>query len=228
MALLQLTIRQLFAGQQIINRWSYVGGGTPAAVSMSFALISAFGLIPDTITGLYPADSVFAQMRSMQSTGLRYLEAEAKNLYSVTDFYTRPFDGGTFGQAGTEAEAPFTSWGFRTNRVRSDIARGTKRLAGITESAVGDSGVLVAGAVTLAQELADRMTAPLVYDDEGNTLTFAPAVFQFEEYTTPAGNRAYKPWATEAIQLLHVATGILWQPYGEVRSQVSRQVGRGI
>lgn len=227
MAIMQLVIRQLFAGQQVINRWSYLGTGTPAAVSMSFALIDAFGLIPDTVTGVYPVDRPFAQMRALQSTALRYIEAEAKNLYSVTDFYTRPFVANLFGTAGTDAEAPFVSWGFRTNRVRTDVARGTKRLAGITESAVDGSGSINTAGLELAQDMADRMTDVLLYDDEGNTLTFTPCVLGFEEYTTPKGNRAYKPYATEAAQLAHTASGILWQPYEQVRSQVSRQVGRG-
>ena len=75
--------------------------------------------------------------------------------------------------------------------------------------------------------LATAMGATLNYTDEGNALSFAPAIISKEKYTTPSGKEAYKYYASEVLQAAHTATGILWEIYGETRTQGSRQYGRG-
>ena len=225
MPLMELVLRSTIDGQQQINRWNYLASGTPAAVSLSFGLVYAFGAV-DTL-GVLPPDGLFNLILSELTNNVVFLEVEARDLYSPTDFYVRPFPAGLTGGITSESLPPFASFGFRTNRVRTDIARGTKRFSGVSENLVGDGGLLTSAAITELQAIADAMSAPLTYDDEGNTLTFVPVILGREDYVTPSGRKAYKLYATEAEQLEHVASGILWSPYTTVRSQVSRQYGRG-
>lgn len=225
--LYELVMRGTYFGQEVVNRWNYVSTGVPASVLGSFALVSAFGAIPDL--GVYPPDAPFSQIYAALSDQLvlSSLEARAAKDYDVEDFYERPFipayDGGVSGAA----MSPTAAYGFRTNRVRLDIARGTKRFAGVIEEAVGSGGVLVGSWPANLEAMAEAMSDVLEYDDEGNTVTFTPCVVSKEEYTTPSGRKAYRYYSTLATQMEHVATGITWQPYSTVRTQVSRQYGRG-
>ena len=88
MAFIEAIINQQFSGQLAINRFTYVSSGTPASVSLSFALLSALGFIPDPPTATtFPTDTLADAMENIQSTGVRYLSAYARDLYSDTDFY---------------------------------------------------------------------------------------------------------------------------------------------
>jgi hypothetical protein len=120
------------------------------------------------------------------------------------------------------------SVGFRTNRVRSDIARGTKRVGGISEASVGDGGEITGGYLTNVIAAADTMSETLEYVDGANTLTFIPVVVSKQEYTTTSGRIAYRYYPTFAEQDDHIASGVTWEPYTQVRSQTSRQYGRGV
>ena len=70
----------------------------------------------------------------------------------------------------------------------------------------------------------------------GNSLAFVPAVVKKQKYQTNVGSEdppryAYRYIPTddggESAQLDDTATGIIWDWYPQVRSQVSRQYGRG-
>jgi hypothetical protein len=77
--------------------------------------------------------------------------------------------------------------------------------------------------------VAGAMNAVLTYIDEGNTLTFTPIVAAKEKYqsnTNPV-RFAYRYYASEALQLQHIMSSIIWSAYDTVRTQVSRQYGRG-
>lgn len=226
MAILRLTLRQRYVNQLVLNTFDFVASGTPAAVSLSFALVAAFGAIPDPVTG-YPLDSAFHAFRQPQVEGVLYEEAQAENLYSVTDFYTRPFLADTTGLYDDVGLSPFNAYGLYTNRVRTDVRRGMKRIAGVAEGANGEGGVLTSPFPGYLEDFCDILSAPLTYDDEGNTLTFTSCVLGLDMYTVPPAPKAYRPYGTEAGQLEHTAQGILWQAYPNVRSQVSRSVGRG-
>lgn len=225
MAIYELTLLQEFKGVRTVNRWNYVLTGVPAAVTGSFALTQAFGYM--NTTTLKPL-TVLGFIQSCQHSDVKFLNLVVKNLYSSTDFYETPFIAGTAGTiTGVEASPPFVSFGFRTNRVRTDVARGTKRFIGLIETWV-NAGELTAPGLTAMNTLAGEMNEALTYSDEGNTLTFSPAVCGKEEYTTPKGTRAYRYHATEEAQMAKTALGVVWQPYATARSQTSRQYGRGI
>jgi len=225
--LFELTMLGTYFNQQIVNRWNYISTGTPAAVSLSFALMNAFGAIPDA--GVYPSGSLFVTLMNSLSNQFHVntIVARACALYSPADFYERPFPTPYSGGDSGVALSPVSAYGFRTNRVRLDIGRGTKRFVGVTEGQNEAGGVVASGALGALVTIGELMSDTLTYDDEGATLSFAPCIVSKLEYTTPSGKKAYKYYPTLADQLEHIATGILWQPYDTVRGQASRQYGKG-
>lgn len=233
MAVMEVVLQQTFANQEIINRWNYVSSGTPASVSLSFALVQALGGIFDAalVPPAYPPTKFMRHLAAAQSSGVTFDFLFARDVYSTTDFYESPFVQPLIGTATGEALSPANAFGFRTNRVRTDVRRGTKRFVGLTEGNCGSLGALLPAFLTGAMAtVAADMSAVLTYDDEGNTLTFNPAICSKEKYT-PDPERpertAYRYYSTQTLQLQHTATGIQWDAYTTMRTQTSRQYGRG-
>lgn len=227
MPLYEVVLEQEFNGVQSINRWNYMGSGTPAAVTPSFALAKALGFAATSAT--LEAGTVGAALQGLQNLIVNFVQASVKAVYGDTDFYDAPFFTATHGIVGDGGTAisPVNAFGFRTNRVRQSIGRGYKRFVGVDESIIAGAGEITAPGLTAANAVAAAMSATLTYDDEGNNLTFIPVVVSKEKYTTPSGKEAYKYYPTELLQAPHVASGVLWTPYTVTRSQVSRQYGRG-
>lgn len=226
--LYELTVQGTYYGQEIIARWNYNSSGIPAAVSGSFALVSAFGLIPEQPGNAFPTDAPFEYMRRIQSSNLGYNEVVCKALYDDVDFYTTPFPSGTVGLSSGGADAsPMDALGFRTNRVRQDIGRGYKRFAAPLVAAFAPGGTVVGDTLEAMEELGAAMSETLTYIDEGNTVSFAPCIMGKQEYITPSGKKAYRKYPTLAEQVQHLALGISWEPYDTQRSQRSRQYGVG-
>jgi hypothetical protein len=234
MAILEVVLAGVYFNQQTISRWNYVSTGTPAAVSLSFALASAFGAIYDevAIPPGYPADTPLALISELCNAGWTWEQLTVLDPYSPTDFYQTPFVNPYGGVGEGTGMSPMNAYGFRTNQVRRDVARGTKRFPGTEEESVDAGGVIGSALMSLMNDVADKMTETLTYDDEGNTLSFAPAICGKEEYDPnppplTGNHRAYKYYGTLAEQLEHTAIGVLWQPYTTIRSQTSRQYGHG-
>lgn len=227
MSLYEMVLRGSYAGQEVVNRWNYLSSGSLGTVTGSFGLISAAGFIADGIPPEYPADGLFIAIGELQVPSSLYIEVIAKNVYDPTDFYTLPLPSTSHGTNSGQGMSPINAYGLRSTQVRTDIRRGTKRFVGVNETDSEELGVLSSGALELLQHVADVMSASLGYDDEGSSLTFAPCIVGKKKYTTPSGKTAYEYYPTEAEQLTHLAVGITWQPYTQVRSQVSRQYGKG-
>lgn len=227
MPIMEIKIDRRYNGQQCISKYNYVASGTPASVSFSFALASVFGVIDGG--GVYATDTPFGSLKAFQNTEVTYLEALARDLYSVTDFYTTPFLAGTHGDLSitTTAMSPFDAVSLRTNRVRADIRRGFKRYEGLVEGSVGAFGVLDSAFRTAVAGHAAYLSDTLTYDDEGNTLTFIPCVIQLKKNTTDPDQGPYIKWPTEAEQLAHLASGVVWSVLDNATTQNSRKVGRG-
>jgi len=232
--LMEVVLDQSFASQQIINRWNYLGSGTPAAVSMSFALTSALGAIFDevAIPPGYPPTGLMARIAAIQATGVTFNSLTVKDVYSDLDFYSTLFVPNLFGlNADGNSMSPIVAYGFYTNRIRADVRRATKRLVGVTEGKVDSLGVL-AGAFTAAiSDVAAAMSETLEYVDGGNTLTFIPCVVKKESYPTSiapdGGQRQAYRYRSEETQFDFIAEGVVWDFYPNVRSQTSRQYGKG-
>ena len=227
MPLMEVVLQQTYYGQICVNRWNYMASGTPASVTHSFALLKALGFIPTGTTLL--ADTVGAEIQNVQNTGVTFDQAMARAIYIDEDFFDNPFYANTTGATGAAdgRQSPINAFGFRSSRVKQSIGRGYKRFVGTSDELVGAGGQVQGGGVAAMAAIAEAMSATLTYDDSGNTLTYTPCIVQKEKYDTPSGKVAYKYYATELLQAPHIASGIAWEPYDVVRSQTSRQYGRG-
>jgi hypothetical protein len=227
MPLYEVVLEQRFFNQQSINRWNYLGSGTPAAVVPSFALLTALGFIG--LSTSLTNGTVGGELQDLQNPEAIFVHATCRAIYIDADFYDNPFLAGTVGQSVGigEAMGPTNAFGYRSNRVKQSIGRGFKRFVGMADGDTLGGGIITSTTRTQMELLKDAMNAVLTYDDEGNTLSFAPCVAQKEKYTTPSGKFAYKYYATELLQAPHLAVGIAWEAYQQERTQVSRQYARG-
>lgn len=223
MAVYEVTLAQTFAGVVTINRWNYVSAGTPTIATGSFLLAGAFGWTSTTTLG---SGTVLGQLQQTQANAVLFNNLVVKNLYSVSDFYEVPFAPNTRGVLNKEALPPFAGYGFRTNRVRSDVSRGTKRFVGAIEDRQ-EAGYINTTGLTELGVLAALMSDTLTVADGSTSITFTPAVCGKEKYLTEKGTTAYRYYLTEAEQLAHTAENVIWQEYNTIRSQTSRQFGRG-
>jgi hypothetical protein len=229
MAILELVVNQSYANQVVINRFHFVSSGTPAAVSLSFGLIAATGFLDTSAVGnVFPVNTLANYMQQAAHSSLQYVSTYARNLYDPTDFYERPYVDPTYGILSGTATTPALAYGIQSNRVRTDIRRGSKRFAGVREESLGTGGYIESGTIGVMSGICDLLNAPISYDDEGATLSYRSTILSFKEYTTPRGNRAYEKWPTESAQLARSAIGVTWAPMNPVRTQVSRQYGRGV
>jgi hypothetical protein len=222
----EVTLTQSFFGQQCINRWNYLSTGTPVGITGSAALLHAMGAI-DT-AGVLPSDTVIGDMQDLQMNSVTFEGVIAKAIREApTDFFDYGYPTGTVGGgASGDAYSPIAAYGFFTNRVRTDIARGTKRYTGVGEGSVDTGGVVSSAALSFMNTMAEHLSDVLSYTDGGNSLTFAPIVVS-KKKTVVGGKPRYNYYDTIAEQLEHIAQGIVWTPYPTVRSQVSRQYKHG-
>lgn len=228
MALYEITLEQSYYGQQIINRWNYQSGSIPSGSSGSLLLIAAMGFSVNGATPALDATTIAGKLKALQVAAAEFIQVIAKNLYSVTDFYTYAFPPGTHGTvAGVDGLSPTAAWGYTTDRTRADIRRGQKRFVGIPESQVSGGGELDPASLSTYQALGDAMAAPVSGDASGSPVTFTPYVFGRQKYTAPSGHDAYRYYATESEQLDHIALITAFALKQETRTQVSRQYGRG-
>lgn len=234
MAIFEVVLAGRLFEQQTVSRWNYVSSGTPAAVSLSFALASALGAIFDTtaIPPNYPEGTMLWEISQLCSADWVWEQITVLDVFSAVDFYQTPFVQPFGGAQALSASSPYIAFGFRTNQVRRDVARGTKRLAGVPEEYMAIGGAITGAAVAQMLVVAEAMSDTLTYDDEGNVLSFAPAICGKQRYDPETGlpsptGTAYRYYADAAAQLAHTALSVTWQGYPQVRSQVSRQYGHG-
>lgn len=227
MAIMSLKLDRRYNGQQCISEYHYIASGVPAAVTFSFALASIWGCI--SAAGVYAADTPFGTLRAFQTTDVSYVEAIVKDLYSATDFFTTPFLSNTFGQAANASGGlpNFQAVSMRTNRIRADIRRGFKRYEGLAEAHVSSFGVIEGATMVSIDAHAAKISDTLTYVDEGNNLTFIPCVISLKPNPDPELGGPYIKWPTEAEQLAHLASGVVYTAASQTTTQNSRKAGRG-
>lgn len=228
MPLYEITLEQQYFGQQIINRWNYLSGEVPAGQSGAFKALVGMGASPDTDIEPFGEETVLGKLRSLQNPSVIFIQCIARNLYSVTDFYTQAFAPGTVGtQTNGEPVSPTQAFGFTSDRTRSDIRRAQKRFVGATETTLNAGGVIADATAVLLQELGDAMADVNVVPAGVGSISYTPYVFGRVAYTTPSGKTAYKYYDTEAEQLDHIALITAFTLKQQIRTQASRQYGRG-
>jgi hypothetical protein len=221
--LFEVLLRQSYFGRNIINRWHYLSQGVPAAVQLSFALTEAFGGIPAPVTNELVAGSIMQLLSSIQSSSLAYNELTVEAMYDVTDFYSVPFPPPVIGTAPGTAMSPFCAYALQSNRLRTDIRRGNKRLCGVSETFVNAGGLLDSGITIPLEVLAAAMSDPLEYDDEGNAITFTPVVLSFKPASPQVDPPRYAKYPTLAEQLAHASVGVTWTPKAYMTTQNTRK-----
>lgn len=217
-----VTLRMAALGQQIINRFDYFVPTSMTGAS-ALELLTLMGFVPTGTPPTFPADTVAFGIQQLCSDDLSFLEVEVAELYTPTDFYVAAFSPAPHGANGAGIGSITDAFGLFTNRVRTDIKRGFKRIGGVPVDAYAGGSLIDGTYLTILNSLAALMSTLLA----GVTATYSPAVFQFEAYTTPRGRTAYRKYATSTLQSAHVAHPMLWASYDTVRTQVSRQIGRG-
>lgn len=231
MAIYEVVLTGTYKQQEWVNRFNYVSTGTPGAQLGSLSLITALGGIYDGLLPApgYPADGLFYQIARLMVGGSAIGGVTAFNVYDPVDFYSTPFVNPLPGTFAGEGMSPAVAIGFRSNRSRRDVRRGQKRFTAVSEGAFGEGGIATPTLLSVAAGVIDAMNEVRVYNDEGNNLTFSPAVCGKEKYlaNVEKGTFAYRYYATEAAQLDHTMTGIEWELLRTMRTQNSRQYGRG-
>lgn len=221
----ELTVFMTYFNQQCVNVFNLTMEGTPAAVTGSLAAVNAFGAIPTV--GVFPSGSVFETIRSIVSSAVTFTQVRCKNPYDDLDFYSVPYPNTIVGAVSGEGQSPTVAYGIRSNQTRLDIQAGQKRFVGVSEGQVGAGGIVGSSMMTALEGLADVMSNPFVYDDEGNDLTFRIVVAK--KYNDPEADppiiNTY--WPTEAEQLANVASSLTWVPHAATRTQTTRQYGNG-
>lgn len=227
MSIYEVILQSDYLGVEVVNRFNYVGAGTPAVVSGSFALASALGAVPSA--GVYPLGTLLKAVAGLMLTSAKFTLLTVNNVYNPDDFYSAPFVPDFAGVQTGEGMSPVMSIGFYSNRVTRNIRRATKRFTGVTEGFSNGGGTLNTLALGFANTAGSALGAIQQYNDEGNTLTFSPAVVSKQKYqsnTNPV-RWAYRYYPTLEQQMEHVAQGIAWDVYPTLRSQTSRQFGHG-
>lgn len=226
--LYELVLRATYSLQNVLNRWNYVSDDVSLPISGSLALATAFGAVTTGEPPVPPSGTILDKLKQLVSTNWQISSVFVRAIYSPTDFYETAYSDPWSGETAGEGLSPVMAFGFQSNRVNLDIRRATKRFAGVSETLSGGGGLLTAPAMVLMSSLAELMSNTLTHTEGASTLSFVPCVVQRESYETESGRTAYRYYASPTTQAEHTALGISWIPYDTVRSQTSRQYGRGI
>jgi len=223
--LYEITLVGDLGGQLLVNRWNYRGDGDDVPSGDAFGLASAMGFIP--VAGVFPTGTVADAIAQFTSNGVTWNQVVCRAVYDPLDFVDLPFVPVASGLQSGDVEAMFVAYGIRSNRVRTDIGRGYKRFAGVNESHVSSLGVIDVTAIGLIENLCALMADVLSFTETSLTMSYTPVIAKKFPYTTPSGRTAYRYNPVEATQMAALAAGIVWESYPTVRSQVSRQIGKG-
>lgn len=219
--------------QLIVNRLNFTSNNDEPLTANSVGLLQALGYNVSE-PSMIGAGSVLAGILLTSTVSYRINELIVRNLHSTTDFITQPVTGvdwqGTQAEAANTQTPTFIAAKLRTNRVRSDIRRGTLALTGGNDGHLENASLWAAGYVTLLQTLCNALNLPPSHTAGGATSTFLPSVFGKERYAVPDSDPvryAYRYWQDFTFFQANAAIGVTWSPVTRATSQVSRKIGRG-
>jgi hypothetical protein len=226
--LYEVILYQEYYGQEVVNRWNYYTADTLLAPNGAIILAGAMGLGAAPFTSA-PAGTVGKELTDIQASVLIYKSLSSRAIYDPLDFYEIGFPASNTPPPGGAGTDPFTAYGFRTNRVRQDIGRAYKRFAGVQPALTTEGGGINGTGLGRMVELGAAMSEDLSGIVEGVTVTFKPCVVQKQKPASPPvpGFLSPRYYPTLEEQVEHMGLGIAFTPYNVVRSQTSRQRGRG-
>lgn len=232
-----VTIMGTCTGGAVMNQLSFLSDIDDPTTTNAFGLLQALGynpLLPTAPT----VGTVLQRLLGAQTVLYQMQEIQVRSLTSVIDFITQPVTGA--GWAGAIAvpagdQVPsFVAARIRTNRVRTDIRRGTLSLTGGIEENIDAGDQWGVSYVALLQAACNALNAVKSYTIGSVTTVFRNAVFQKERYISRPGGPdlspryAYRYYTDETEFLENTAVGVTWSPQAKVSSQNSRKIGRGI
>lgn len=222
----EITLEQSYFSQQVVNRWNYTSDAPPSGAIGALIALVGMGFMPYEEIDAFGATTVAGILQSLQSQEAFFVQAICKNLFNPLDYYTYAFPPDTHGlSGGGDGMSPTAAFAYTTDRTRSDMRRGQKRFVGIEEGNVAAGGVLTSTETfqTLGDAMADLNIVPVGL----GTMTFTPHVFGRVEYETPSGKVGYKYYPDATEQAEHIMRINQWTLKPQVRTQASRQYGRG-
>lgn len=225
--LYEVTLKGTYFAQVVVNRWNYYVGSVDGDVATANQLANALGM-PVT-AGDFREDSLLAAIQAFQTSNMIYSSLFIRDVFSETDFVERFPDA--VGAVVGEAQSPVLAIGFRTDIKRLNVGRGMKRLAGVAEGATGTGGSITGTYVTAGELIATRMSEVIADAAADVSAAFTPCVAGKLRYEVPDSDPvryAYKYFPDIDTQFTHLAVGVTWEMYDQVRTQNSRQYGRGI
>lgn len=220
-------------GQLVVNRLNFTSNNETVETANAVGLLTAIGYLASD-PAVPDENSVLDAMLQAQTTGYQIDEIVVRNLWSVTDFITQPVSGagwqGAIAVGAGDGLQTFIAAKLRTNRVRTDIRRGTLSLTGGTEEQTEGADVWTAGYLALLNGVAVALNLGPTYTSGGASTQFLPSVFKKERYVVPDSDPvrfAYRYYTDFALFQANIASPVTWSAVERITSQVSRKIGRG-
>lgn len=229
----EVTILGQRASQLVVNRLNFTSNNETVETANAVGLLQALGY--DPVDPSEPGmTSVLKAFLNAQTTAYQIDEIIVRNLWSVTDFITQPVSGvgwqGGITVGSGDALPTFVAAKLRTNRVRTDIRRGTLSITGGTEEQVEGADVWNSAYLALLDTFVTRLNAGPTYTSGGASTQFLSSVFKKERYVVPDSDPvrfAYRYYTDFALFQANIASPVTWSAVERVSSQVSRKIGRG-
>lgn len=180
LALYEVVVYGNISGQLTVNRFHYRSDESPDQHTGAEGLAEALGLSIDQVPPV--TSTLIGQWATLVSSAFAFTEFIVRDMYSNVNFFAAPFAPPLSGSTSSDVEAPFVSYGFSSNRVRSDIRRGQKRFAGVTENAVNAAGVITTAQLGELETLASRMDEIVAWTEGEETIAFTPVILGLERH----------------------------------------------
>lgn len=228
--LIEIVMQGILFGQETITRWNYLFSGSAQPNGFAFGLAKAMGFVLSGSPPAVDSGTILEVLHLGLGVNWSLSQVIARDVYNPLDFvdipYTPPFASTNGSGLG---EPPYTSYGFRTNRTRLDIGRGYKRIPGVQSGEVLAGGVIDGTFLTgTLATLASLMSDTLTYTDGALVASYQPCVVQKKKPAESPVTVSSTYYPTYDLQVpAHVMTGITWEAYTQVRTQSSRQYGKG-
>lgn len=232
--IMEVTVQGRLFNQETMNVFNYHYDGVASDPGgLASLLLNGLGWpLWDVGSGSYPDTSVAEAWRLAVNGQFTFELITVRNVYSRTDFveWLFPIAGAArTGAEGGEATSPALTYAFKSSKALADIKRGARRIAGASEPRIEAGGVISVAGLALLNELASTFSSALpAFGDQ-----FVSCICKKEKLPvlnpdgTPKGRFKYEYFTDIEEQLDNTAFPISWGAVSTIRTQTSRQYGRG-